>query len=411
MTSARVACLALCAVTFAGTSAVRATTPGGKKLASDCYLTFEGIEPIEGSRSKVECGDGGACDGDGVADGQCTFPVTVCVFTTGIDGCTPAPVTRLKGRARRFLPNLPPLPASAPTCGEPNMVVVPLRGRGKTKPGKKKMNLRAITDGGRPKKDPDNVKLLCRKGGGPVPGDRRFSLLYFDTQDARGSHFYSSAAPGAAVDDGFDGTILLRAGTPGSDGVATLEVAEDSYFHFNDIGGGTNCTRISAANSAGKIDCDGGTPVDTKLTQDSGGIGPGGLNGSATSSYELGAAGVSGSAYVKVHVEAVTCGGVLGIPMACPGGRPLSAEECAEPGRVDFSKAFVYDLALTTGQATAEITNARQGGTQVISATGSPFDCQNFVGEDLPGVLVIPLTITDINIIGGDAANVAVLDD
>jgi hypothetical protein len=410
MTNVRVALLALSAVGVWTTAPVQATVLGGGKAASDCYVTYEGIE---GSAPKVECGDGTACDGDGLADGRCTFNVTVCAFTEGIAGCTPAPVTSLKGGATKFLTNLPALPASAATCGEPNAVVVPLKGRNKTKPGKKKVKLTALTDGGSPKKDPDTFKLVCTKAleGDPPPGDRRFSLLYFNTNDPRGSHFFSSAAPGAAVDDGFDGTFTLRAGEPGPDGVATLTVPEDAYLHFNDIGGGTDCIKLIAAGSEGKLDCDGGTAVGTKLTQDSGGTGSGGLNGPSTSTYELGAPGVAGDAYVKLRVEAVTCGGVLGIPNGCPGGRPLSAEECAEPGRVDYTKAFVYDLALTTGTATTEITNARQGVTQTIEETGAPFDCANFVGEDLAGTLVIPLTITDVDIINGDAANVAILDD
>jgi hypothetical protein len=90
---------------------------------------------------------------------------------------------------------------------------------------------------------------------------------------------------------------------------------------------------------------------------------------------------------------------------------PNSAEDCAEPGRVDYSKAFVYDTALTTGSVSVEILNPRQNRPTAISGTGSPFDCNAFVGENAPGTLMIPLAITDIDTIQADAANYATIDD
>src|SRR6185436_10014157 len=101
--------------------------------------------------------------------------------------------------------------------------------------------------------------------------DRMFSLSRPPGTDPTvGSHFFSSVTgPQAPVESIFEGTIKLRGGTPGADGKASLVVTEDSYLFFADIGGGSDCIKIVAAGSQGFIDCDGGTPVGTKMTQDS----------------------------------------------------------------------------------------------------------------------------------------------
>lgn len=410
MTRNRLVLPLVCAVALWVAPQAEARVLGGKNPKSDCYVVYEGVT---GTAPNVECSDGSSCDSDGVVNDSCTFAMNVCVFATGVDGCTPATVTKLKGS--KFLTNLPTLPASTLTCGQANNIVVPLKKKKKkTLNGKKAIVMNAITDGGKPKKDPDKFNLVCKpKAGTPVPGDRIFSIFHSGTPDPEmGSHFFSSVTgPSAPVESVFDGTINLRAGTPGADGVATLEVTQDAYLHFDDIGGGSDCIKIVAAGSMGKLDCDGGTPVGTSMTQDSGGPGAGGVNGPTMSTFEEGAPGGPGDGYVRAMVQAVTCGGVLGIPGACPGGLPLSAEECADTTRVDYSKGFVYDLALTTGQAHAEITRERlTGNTQQITVTGQPFDCTGFVGENAPGVLVMPLDITDIPNVG-DAANVAKLVD
>src|SRR2546426_12340717 len=172
MTVKRVALLSLLSVALWAPPGVQARVLGGGNPASDCDLTFEGIT---GTAPKVECTDGSSCDADGMVNGSCTFAISVCVFATDVSGCTPAPVTKLTGA--KFLSNRPTLPASAPTCGAPNSVVVPLKKNGK-KPGKKKIKMVATTSGS-PKKDPDKFTLKCNPStGGPVPGDRTFAVAY-----------------------------------------------------------------------------------------------------------------------------------------------------------------------------------------------------------------------------------------
>jgi hypothetical protein len=413
MTVQRIALLGILSV-VAWVPSVQAHVSGGGPATSDCFVTFEGIES---SSNTVECTDGGFCDADGAQNGSCTFPVQVCVFDTEVEGCTPAPVTKLKGS--KLLPSLPTVPASASACGEPNNVVVALK-KGGTKRGKKKIKVSAKTDTGSPKKDTDKVKLVCNPStGGPIPGDRTFSVVYdaANLRDPDGSHFFSSALNNMPVENFFAGSILLRAGEPDANGVASLTIAEDSYIHFRDIAEGSECMKLVAQGSEGKIDCDGGTPVGTKMVEDSHGLDPSGPN---SSTFELQSAtddtpgGGPGDAYIKVHVTAVTCEGVLGIPGGCPGGLPASAEDCLESaGKVNYAVGFNFDLALTTGDATAEVPNARQGVTATITRHGVPFDCQSFTGTDGPGLLVTPFILPDVTF-GGvtfDTANIMYLDD
>src|SRR5262249_60985837 len=70
-------------------------------------------------------------------------------------------------------------------------------------------------------------------------------------------------------------------GSPGSTGeppdetpgVATLELTQDSFIGFKVIDNSFVCFKFEAAGSSGKIDCNGGTPVDTLVTQNSNGAG------------------------------------------------------------------------------------------------------------------------------------------
>jgi len=104
---------------------------------------------------------------------------------------------------------------------------------------------------------------------------------------------------------------------------------------------------------------------------------------------------------------------VLGIPGACPGGLPNSADDCNKPGMVDYSKGFMFDLALTTGTVTATVQNPRQGNPATITRTGQPFDCSAFTGTGGPGVLLTPFILSDVSFGGQtfDTANIMQLAD
>jgi hypothetical protein len=389
----RVALVAAVALAAALGRPAAARVLGGGNPAVDCYVTFEGIT----GDKKIECGDGDrTCDADRKKDGQCTFAITVCAHQSDVPGCTPATVTELKG-AKRDLPNRPPLPASAPACGSPNDVVVKLKKNG-TRANKHTIHTVAIADR-RPKKDGDQFMLKCVPGTGAattLPGPRAFSLA--NGVDPDGSHFFSSAVAGGEVSsaDSFTGSLALVGGTPDASGVASLAVAADSILAWSVIDGSVVCLKVEAAGSEGKIDCDGGTPVDATFTQNSNGAGD---PDAPVLSIEQGAPGVAGAGYVKATTRTVNL----------PSGS--APAECAA---ADYSSPFILaTLAFTTGQATAEVTNARGPGGAIspsvnLTNTGVPFDCSDWT-EDGAGILVAPLVGMDTII--GDVANVLKIDD
>jgi hypothetical protein len=367
-----------------GATQAGAVVMGGGSSTSDCYVTFEGIT-LTGP-NVVDCRDGDPCDADGTANQVCDFAIAVCVNQPP---CTPVTVSRIQN-TRAF--NLPSgfLPATTSTCAAATSIKVKLKGKGQ-KAGKKAIRTIARTSG-RPKRDVDHFRLRCQPGGGggggSVPGDRLFSV------DGSQSEFVSSVT-GSDISSAINGALTLRAGTPDANGVASLTLTDTAYLGVADIGGGFNCFRLVAANDPGKLDCDGGTPVGVKVTQDSMGT------GNATDpvlSLEQGAAGQAGDGYVPVKVTSVTCGGPQPTPQGCPGGMPANAGECAS--KVDFSKGLVFDVALTTGEGTSEVTNPRQGGAPISqSKTGAPFSCTGW-SENGPGTLVMPLIGLDIQAAG-----------
>jgi hypothetical protein len=144
---------ALVALVLAGGSA-QARVQGGGPSDLDCYAVFDGITAASGTR--VECIDGDpACDADGACDGGCEFPVRLC-----LNQCAaPLAIDRIKAKGVTL--ETPPLPSSEAVCGGYAAVRVATRVRKKrTKPGKKKFTLTAIT-GRRTKLDKDKVTLVC----------------------------------------------------------------------------------------------------------------------------------------------------------------------------------------------------------------------------------------------------------
>lgn len=171
---------------------------GGGKASSDCYNVFKGVTATSGI--KVDCKDGDACDADGTANGSCTFNVRACAFET-LPGCTPQAVTGYSGNwVKKFGYSTPAPGVTTPTCGDPAQVVVPLKGKKKNKPGKRKLTLKAKSAGS-PKTDPDKILLRCLFGTGGTGGN---SCL---ANPAGGpSQLTLTTAPtGSDLDTGFSG--------------------------------------------------------------------------------------------------------------------------------------------------------------------------------------------------------------
>jgi hypothetical protein len=262
---------------------------------------------------------------------------------------------------------------------------------------------------------PSGAMLACQAGcvcpggsttttttipGAPPLGPRNFTLA--NGADPQGSHLYSSAFGGGdvATENSFVGAIALTAGAPGGDGVAPLAVASNSFIGFKVISGDIVCVRIDAAGSSGKLDCDGGTPVDVSVTQNSNGSG---ANSPPVTQTEQGAPGPGGSGYFIATAHLAQCNS--GNPN-CP--LVTSPSQCLDANMVNYDGIPGGQGSFTTGTATATVQNASQGGNPTISKTGQPFSCANWT-TDGPGLLEIPVPFLDSPV--GDLANVAQFDD
>jgi hypothetical protein len=142
-----------------------AVVNGGGAAKADCYSFFDGVDATTGPTTVV-CKDGDPCDADGVVDHQCTFNVSVCSPGT-VAGCTAQAVTAYSGSWVTKGYPVPTTPTgtdpNAPTCGNPQSIVVPLK---QNKKGKffnsKPVVLKLVsTTSAKPKKDVDKLKLVC----------------------------------------------------------------------------------------------------------------------------------------------------------------------------------------------------------------------------------------------------------
>lgn len=143
-----------------------ALIPGGGPSASDCYVELDVVGANGGN--KLICVDGDpSCDSDGQCQGACTFSVSLCVNQSNVAGCTPAaakkPLT-VKGATL----SLPAATGVAPACGAATAVAVPLKGKQRTKRGKKRIKVTAVVDG-KPPRDADRLVLLCMPREGACP--------------------------------------------------------------------------------------------------------------------------------------------------------------------------------------------------------------------------------------------------
>jgi hypothetical protein len=62
---------------------------GGGNGKSDCLAVFEAPATVPArSPRTVRCADGDACDADGLVNGRCEFPVSVCANSTAVPRCS-----------------------------------------------------------------------------------------------------------------------------------------------------------------------------------------------------------------------------------------------------------------------------------------------------------------------------------
>ena len=258
------------------------------------------------------------------------------------------------------------------------------------------------------------VCCLCLADGEEL-GGRTFSVA------RPPSKFLSSGLNGGDVSSGtwLPGPLQLQAGRPDADAPgeekcsAPLSLTADAIVGFNQPLG-VACTKFFAAGSGGTIDCDGGTPHDVDLTQDSNGAGP---NGPPVYSTGLGDAVAAGpgaatlrfartvSVNIACNAQMPTCNA----PSICT---TLDYENPrATPGVTDVIEG---ELVLTTRNATGTILEPRQGGDALefpVAVAGENFACSAWPQENAAGRLVGPVGALDA--LGGvlDTINMFLLED
>lgn len=220
---------------------------------------------------------------------------------------------------------------------------------------------------------------------GPPLGDRVFSVV------RPGSALLSSIVGGldVSVEPWLPSTFRLRGGIPDVDGVASLELLDDTIVGLKIVNDQTLCMKIYAGGSRGRIDCDGGTAFDALSTWDSDGAGPAGAFDIHSG---LGMDAGPGAAELFAGWAAF---------LLSPG---TSISEC------ETLSYFIPGLqSFTTATSTGAFINPIQGGSVMVSAQGQNFDCATWTQEDGVGRILTPLIAT--NTIVGDVANMLILAD
>jgi hypothetical protein len=156
---------------------------------------------------------------------------------------------------------------------------------------------------------------------------------------------------------------VLVAGVPNTDGVASLQLREDTFIALaNPIS--LVCFKLIAAGSSGSIDCDGGTAYDAMLMQEGGRDAP-----PSTSATGTGDPAGAGAAHLILMQQSAQLAATA------------TLDDCRNP-------ATVYDPPTMNVYTTQRITATK--GARMISGVGEPFSCAQFATTDTAGMLVNP---------------------
>lgn len=217
-------------------SALAETLGGGGSSKTDCVVTFElpgANKPAPPKAPKaIDCVDGDpACDGDGLRNGECVFPLQLCVNSTvpSLSKCTPDSVDSVvvdhaidDGSDKRFDTDFQALqsrtdglglPSSSASCTISSAITVQLRGPDASnvmKKSLKKLRVRAQgSTSSASARDTDNIKFTCRPEGDAVyaPTD-----LYTGTFDRINKQVFQQSCAVSACHDSESsagGLILL----------------------------------------------------------------------------------------------------------------------------------------------------------------------------------------------------------
>lgn len=205
-----------------------------------------------------------------------------------------------------------------------------------------------------------------------------------------GEFFASPLGPDVPLGE-LSGEIDLVAGSLAADGTAPVSIDGPVYYSSDILGGtfGFYCVRVDSC--TGFIDCDGGTPVDVVVVQDSNGSGSNGLPVRIT--IGQGESGLPGSLQLSCQQTFVQL-------------QPGAGSDCA-----NATYPVAGEVVYTTGTVEGFFLNgAPKVGSGAIVGAGERFECGSWTVEDGRGVLA-SVFLVENDSQAGDVANLTLLDD
>jgi hypothetical protein len=193
----------------------------------------------------------------------------------------------------------------------------------------------------------------------------------------------SEVVAGANVAMGFSaGPLVLVAGEPDADGVATLVLAQDAIVGVLSADATVACYKFLAEGSTGSIDCDGGPAPNVIITQAAGQNAP-----PPEITIQDGSPTGPGAAVLELMFasSSLAAGATVADCLSASFGTPAPT-------------------AFTTATATGT------KGVKTLSLAGENFSCDQWTTEDGPGMLVMPQTSYDTRA-GGDTVVILRLAD
>jgi hypothetical protein len=198
------------------------------------------------------------------------------------------------------------------------------------------------------------------------------------------SMLLSTAGEGdVSIDPWLDGPLTICAGPALLDGSSSLSLVEDAFFAFTAADDSVFCVGLSARESSGFIDCDGGSAHAVRVSQT--------IPNGPTVTTGLGIDAGPGAATLNTRVS------ILGLP---------AGSTAADCGSQPLPRGG-FSTALTTAQASGRLISGEQDLS--LAATGMNFDCDRWTETDSPGTFVFAFPV--LNTIVGDTVNALVLVD
>jgi len=200
-------------------------------------------------------------------------------------------------------------------------------------------------------------------------GERVFSVRT-DTEvfgESR-SMLGSEVVAGANVAMGFSaGPLVLVAGAPDADGVATLALAQDAIVGVLTADSTVACYKFFAEGSTGSIDCDGGPAPNVIITQAAGQNAP--------------------PPEITIQDGSPTGPGAAVLDLMFASSSLAAGATVADCLSASFGTPVPTAFTTATGTGTK--------GVKTLSLAGENFSCDQWTTENGPGMLVMPQVSSD----------------